>query len=214
MSILKTNGILFDLDGTLWDSTSEIADAWNELIKIKGGVDRPPITKEELHGCMGLPMYSIAAKLFPDMPEKDRNNLMDEMGIFENDYLRERGAKLFDGIEKVINETSENVPIFIVSNCQSGYIEAFLHAHNFEDRITDKLCWGDTRLSKGENNKLIIDRNGITKPIYIGDTDGDSKSAAFVNAPFIFASYGFGHTDNYDAKVEKPEEILDIIEYL
>ena len=35
MSTFKTNGILFDLDGTLWDSTSEIADAWNELIKIK-----------------------------------------------------------------------------------------------------------------------------------------------------------------------------------
>ena len=80
MSTFKTNGILFDLDGTLWDSTSEIADAWNELIKIKGGVDRPPITKEELHGCMGLPMYSIAAKLFPNMPEQDRNDLMDEMG--------------------------------------------------------------------------------------------------------------------------------------
>ena len=83
------------------------------MIKIKGGVDRPPITKEELHGCMGLPMYSIAAKLFPNMPEQDRNDLMDEMGVFENDYLRERGAKLFDGIERVIEETSKNVPIFI-----------------------------------------------------------------------------------------------------
>ena len=193
MSTFKTNGILFDLDGTLWDSTSEIADAWNELIKIKGGVDRP---------------------LFPNMPEQDRNDLMDEMGVFENDYLRERGAKLFDGIERVIEETSKNVPIFIVSNCQSGYIEAFIESHNFEGKITDKLCWGDTRLSKGENNKLIIERNNITHPIYIGDTDGDSKSAAFINAPFIFASYGFGKTDKYDAKIEKPEDILDIIEYI
>ena len=59
-----------------------------------------------------------------------------------------------------------------------------------------------------------IERNNITHPIYIGDTDGDSKSAAFINAPFIFASYGFGKTDKYDAKIEKPEDILDIIEYI
>ena len=40
---------------------------------------------------MGLPMYDIAAKLFPDEKEEVRNALMDELCEFENGYLVKDG---------------------------------------------------------------------------------------------------------------------------
>ena len=208
MSTFKTNGILFDLDGTLWDSTSEIADAWNELIKIKGGVDRPPITKEELHGCMGLPMYSIAAKLFPNMPEQDRNDLMDEMGVFENDYLRERGAKLFDGIERVIEETSKNVPIFIVSNCQQGYIELLMEKGGLGGLISDFDCFGNTGLPKGQTLRLLCERCNVRDAVYVGDTQGDMEASEQAGLPFVWAAYGFGKPAHWDKRIDHFTDLL------
>lgn len=44
---------------------------------------------------MGLPMYDIAAKLFPQEKENVRNALMDELCEFENGYLEEKGGVLF-----------------------------------------------------------------------------------------------------------------------
>ena len=65
----KYDGILFDLDGTLWDATKPIKQSWNEVLLRHREIKRPPITEEELGACMGLTMYKIAAKLFPDESE-------------------------------------------------------------------------------------------------------------------------------------------------
>ena len=45
---------------------------------------------------------------------------------------------------------------------------------------------------KGENNKLIMQRNGVTRAVYVGDTSGDEQSARVAGIPFVFAAYGFG----------------------
>ena len=54
--------------------------------------------------------------------------------------------------------------LFIVSNCQDGYIECFFKAHKLDKYFTDYECPGRTGLSKGENNKLIIERNNLKNP--------------------------------------------------
>ncbi|MCB0413674.1 MAG: hypothetical protein KDD50_05040 [Bdellovibrionales bacterium] len=50
---------------------------------------------------------------------------------------------------------------------------------------------GRTGLSKSKNIELVIKRNQIKKPIYIGDTPGDLKAANEVSIDFLYASYGF-----------------------
>ena len=214
MSIIRTDGVIFDLDGTLWDSTKEIADAWNVLIDKKGGVGRDKITAEELHHCMGLPMYGISAKLFPHLSEEERNNLMDEMGVFENDYLRIQGAPLYPGIMDTIRFIAAKVPVFIVSNCQSGYIEAFMHYYGLTKTVKDIECWGNTRNTKGDNIKSVVERNGLKSPVYIGDTVGDSKASREAGVPFVYAAYGFGDTDEYEEKVSKASDIVKILEFI
>lgn len=131
---------------------------------------------------MGLPMYDIAAKLFPSLSEDVRNQLMDELCEFENGYLEKRGGVLYDGLEETLTQLQKNYKLYIVSNCQDGYIEAFIKAHHMEKYFEDTECWGRTRLSKGESNKILIARNHLKNPIYVGDTAGDYQSA--VDAEF------------------------------
>lgn len=128
-------------------------------------------------------------------------SLMDECCVCENEYLAEHGGILYDGVEEVIEELSKTYPLFIVSNCQEGYIEAFLKAHHLEKYFTDTECWGRTRAAKGISNQMLIKRNNLKNPVYVGDTQGDKQSATDAGIPFIFAAYGFGQTDDWTYRI-------------
>ena len=90
---------------------------------------------------------------------------------------------------------------------KKGYIEGFLKAHNLKKYISDHLCYGDTLLTKGENNRIVAERNGFQHPVYVGDTQGDLQSAMDAGMPFVFCEYGFGSVSHYDAKVETFSEL-------
>lgn len=107
-------------------------------------------------------------------------------------YIRKHGGNLYPKLEETLNELSQNYKLFIVSNCQEGYIEAFLEYHKMSKYFLDTENAGKTKKSKGENIKLIIERNNLDKAIYVGDTQGDYEATMLAGIPFIHAKYGFG----------------------
>jgi len=52
---MKHKGIIFDMDGTLWDSAENVAKSWNKAIA-DYGYERAPITKEDMYSVMGKTM--------------------------------------------------------------------------------------------------------------------------------------------------------------
>ena len=80
-------------------------------------------------------------------------------------------------------------------------------AHKLDKYFTDYECPGRTGLSKGENNKLIIERNNLKNPVYVGDTEGDAESAKAAGIPFVFAKYGFGNVKEYQYAINKFEDL-------
>lgn len=211
--VKKYDGIIFDLDGTMWDTRKPICEAWNIILSNHPEIHRAPITENDLNDCMGLPMYDIAARLFPDEQEITRNTLMDELCTFENGYLAEKGGILYPQLADTLYELSRKYPLFIVSNCQDGYIESFLTAHLMSDFFKDTECWGRTFLPKGESNKILIERNDLKNPVYVGDTAGDAKSAEDAGIDFIYAAYGFGKVaeDRYVARINTFSELQEIL---
>ena len=69
-------------------------------------------------------------------------------------------------------------------------------AHKLEKYFSDFEMSGRTDLTKGENIKLVMERNGINNALYLGDTIGDQFAAKDAEIPFVFALYGFGTTEN------------------
>ena len=108
---------------------------------------------------------------------------------------------------------SKKYPLFIVSNCQDGYIPVVLEKNNLFEYIKDTECFGCTGLNKDENIKLIVKRNNLKNPVYVGDTQGDFLACKSANVPFIFAAYGFGsvNKENCAAVINKPTELLEIL---
>ena len=75
---------------------------------------------------------------------------------------------------------------------------------------SDFECFGHTGFSKGKNISLIIERNGIKKPVYLGDTQGDYEACKEAGVPFIFASYGFGKPEGYAASISSFPELESV----
>lgn len=204
-----TSNIIFDMDGTLWDSSANVAAAWNAAA---AEFTDKKLTADDIRSVMGLPMDAIAERLFAELTAEKRGELMKRCEECENDYLREHGGELYPDTAPVLAELSKACRLFIVSNCQAGYIEAFLDYYGLWEHITDRLCWGDNGLSKQENIRLILQRNGITDALYVGDTQTDCDSAYGAGAKFAFAAYGFGTADRYDIRLESLGELPDRLE--
>lgn len=196
------DSIIFDLDGTLWDSTDGICKTWNIILNEYGNL-REPITVKELEGCMGLLLDDISRKLFPKESPAMQKELIDKCCDLEVEYLSEHGGMLYDGLEDTLKYLKQKYRLFVVSNCQSGYIESFFKGHNMSKYFDDIECAGNTGLEKGENNKLIIKRNNLKNPVYVGDTNGDLLSARVAGIPFVYARYGFGNVKEYEYVIDK-----------
>lgn len=203
------DSIIFDLDGTLWDSRETVVLAWNKAIEQNDKIDHT-LTKQHLKETMGLQMHEIMQKLFPHLNAEVHKELIQSCGEIEGDFLSERGGILYENLEEVLKALSEKYGLYIVSNCQEGYIEAFYAYHGLDKYFRDFENPGRTGLSKGENIKLLMKRNGLEAPVYVGDTAGDQKAAEDAGIPFVYAKYGFGDVEKYDYAIERFDELLKI----
>ncbi|MDE7321709.1 MAG: HAD family hydrolase [Lachnospiraceae bacterium] len=208
----NVEAIIFDLDGTMWNALEGIRKTWNQVVANHPEYRKEPISSEELEGCLGLPMTDIAGRLFSNTTAEQQQKLMEECCEVENAYLSEHGGILYPKLEETLTELKKSYKLFVVSNCQKGYIESFIKAHKLADYFDDIECWGNNLFSKGENNKLIMKRNGVTRAVYVGDTAGDEESARIAGIPFIFAKYGFGEAKSPDYVLEEFSQLPAVME--
>lgn len=204
------NNIILDVDGTLWDTTEVIAKGWNRAISEIGGtaaIVTPSILKREF----GKSMDDIANSLFYDASEQTKKLLLEECCKYEHKLINDSNNDLlFYNVKETIEKLSEKCSLFIVSNCQSGYIELFMKKAGIEKYITDYECFGNTSKSKGENIKLVMERNDLDNAVYVGDTQGDYEATIFAGIPFIYAKYGFGEVENYSVAINDIKELLSL----
>ena len=204
-------GIIFDMDGTLWDSAKAVAESWTEVVAREYTPERV-ITEDEIKRVMGLTMDKLAAQIFPELTEERRLQLLDVCGREENEYLRTHGAIVYPKVEETFQKLREKYHLYIVSNCQSGYIEAFLEYYGYDKYIEDIECYGNNGLVKGENIRKVVERNQLTKAVYVGDIQGDYDASMQAGVEFIHAAYGFGTVDADVPEIAAFEELPKVVE--
>ena len=193
---MKTN-LIFDMDGTLWDSAANVARSWTHIIARHPNPDRTMTSTEDIKSVMGHTMEEISDLLFPKTDASLRRQIMTECAAYENAYLARHGGRLYPHLEKTLQELRlDGHRLFIVSNCQSGYIEAFLTYYGFGKYFEDFDCFGNTGYDKDVTMRLLADRNGLGNDFcYIGDIQEDYNSTVRAGGRFIHAAYGFGKVD-------------------
>ena len=215
-SMKEKKGIIFDMDGTVWDSSENVAKAWTVKIK-EAGFDKF-VTQDDIKSVMGKPMDVIADTLFTYTKKgKQRNALREACENYENDYLREHGGTLYPDVFETWEKLKKNgYHLYIVSNCQAGYIEAFLEYFKVpwgdpSCLIEDIECYGNNFLQKDENIKLLAERNKLTKACYVGDIQSDYDATAKAGLPFIHAKYGFGRINVPVPEIKKFSDLTKVV---
>jgi phosphoglycolate phosphatase len=204
------DSIIFDMDGTLWNSTSEVAVAFNKVLTERHPEVTDKVTAERLQGLFGLPLDVIAVKLFASVEEQHAVKVMEECCEYECEFLAENGATLYEGLEDTLSRLSKKYKLIIVSNCQEGYIQCFLRAYpQLEQYFIDYEYPGRSGKLKADNIRLVVERNQLMNPVYVGDTQGDANAAKEAGVPFVFARYGFGDVAEFDDVVDSLPELAD-----
>ncbi len=203
------DSIIFDVDGTIWDSARSVADSWNKAIKENSDLNLS-LEPGSLSRLFGKTMTEIADALFPSLTTAGRMELLKVCFETENRYLEDHPGRLYEGVAETMRELSKRYPLYIVSNCQCGYIEVMLRTTGLEPYIRDHLCFGETQVCKGETLRMLIERNALKDPVYVGDTQGDADSCRHAGIPFIFAEYGFGDVPGAEIRIQKFSDLKDI----
>lgn len=207
---MRKQGVLFDMDGTLWDSSEGVAKSWNEIVAKEYTPERI-ITPKEIQDNMGKTMDKLAEALFPELDEEIRMQLLEKCCENENRYLRLHGGILYDNLEDTLKKLQQKYSLYIVSNCQSGYIEAFLEYYELNHYFEDMECYGNNGLKKGGNIRRVVERNELTDSVYVGDIQGDYEASMEAGVKFIHAAYGFGKIDRKVPAIKEFRELLVVI---
>jgi len=202
--------IIFDIDGTLWDSRALVAEGYNIQLRSEGVADRC-VTAEVLRPLFGKVMTEIADALFPDIAPEPRYALMERCMATENRYLHENPCRIgYPKVRETMEALAKRHRLFIVSNSQQGYPELCIQKMGLEGCISGHLCFGDTGTSKGKTIRTLMEKYNITSCAYIGDTQGDYEATVEAGVPFLWASYGFGTPAGYAGKIDSFTDLLKL----
>lgn len=201
-------GLIFDLDGTLWDATGVIRPVWNRVLREAG---REALSKAAFAALMGKTKAEIAEKVLPDTDEHERLAVIDACFHAEQIELRRVGGRLYPGLRETLEALRARFGLYVVSNCAPGYLDAFFEFHGLRALFDDWETHGGTGMSKGENIRLVVERNGLDRAVFIGDTESDAAAAREAGLPFIHAAYGFGKVPWAKLRIASPAELPALV---
>lgn len=210
-------GIVFDLDGTLLNTISDLNNSINEtfkLMKVKRVNSEDKTMSQVGHGIKNLIEQAF----------KDANVDLDKayntfLEVYSKKYLET--TKPYDGIKEVIDKLIDlNIKVGVNSNKNDEYTKELIKKH-FSNINLDYV------LGKKENIKtkpdpegcnLILNNMGLSKDevLYIGDSPTDVLTGNNARLKTYSVTWGFRSEDklkevNPNNLIYKPNEILNLI---
>ena len=205
---MQYESLIFDIDGTLWDSRALVAEGYNIQLAAEG-LSHLSVNAEGFRALFGKIKEEIADIIFPSIPAPERYDLMQRCMDTEERYLRENECRIgYPGVRETLEALSKKHRLFIVSNSQKGYPELCMEKLGLESCIRGHLCYGDTGTSKGQTIRTLMEMYNIQSCAYIGDTQMDYEATLEAGVPFIWAAYGFGTPTGFDRKIDAITDLL------
>ena len=207
---MEFESLIFDIDGTLWDSRAMVAEGYNIQLH-EEGLDHLAVTKDDLTPLFGKVKEELADALFATIGQPERYDLINRCMDMERRHMAASECAIgFPAVKETLEKLAEKYRLFIVSNCDRGYPELCMEKLDMAHLFQGHLCYGDTGTPKGETIRRLMEKNGIENAAYIGDTQGDLEASEDAGIPFIFCAFGFGDPDHYFAKIHQFEDLLKL----
>ena len=207
---MKNYGIIFDLDGTLWDVADVTYMSANQVSQ-KYGLN--PVTKKAVLDSFGLPKEGSAKNFFPDLPLNISLPYTEEIISANIDNLFKLGGKLYPGVIETLNALNEDYGLFIVTNSPfRRYAESFIVSTKTAGCFKEYYSAGELGLTKARAIRKIVTDFSLEKAVYVGDTETDRVSSKEAGVDFIYADYGFGTVADAQFYISEIGELPGVIE--
>lgn len=206
---VKCDGLIFDMDGTLWDAVDSYARIWDAAFE-RCGVRRAPVSRTELISLMGQHLDKIMDTLCQGLDIPD--NLLQVVDTLEAEMMPQLGGRLYPHVPEVLRALHGRVPLYMVSNCGADGLDNFLTFTGLRPLFRDWLTHGGTGLPKERNISTLIERYNLKHPVYVGDTETDSRAAHAAGAAMVWCRYGFGRVDDAEAVIDSFQELPQVID--
>jgi phosphoglycolate phosphatase len=189
------DALVFDLDGTLWDSTASVSEAWT-LAVTELKEELPMVSASEVAGMMGMTLEDIFQQFFPQLPKERWKSFSDKLLTHQRMILNSHNGVIYPGVSGGLKKLAALYPLYIVSNCHEPYLNMFFEQSGLESVFKDWECYGRTGKPKADNLKTITDKHQFKRAAYVGDTAGDQIASGKAGMDFYHAAYGFGEPDS------------------
>lgn len=203
--------IIFDFDGTLFDTRTVDVAAFNRAFAEMGYA---ALSEDEVLAVIGKPLAAIAADFF-DSKEQEANRYFELVLRYELEEIPPN-AQMYPFAIKLLHKLKEaGHSLVICSNGSKGYLEAILRKFDLYDLFT--IVWyAHEGVSKIRALEIILEELPKDKTVYVGDRAEDLEAARSHSLPFIGAMYGYGGSEMDGAvyAADDVREVLNLIKQL
>ena len=207
MSDVKTT-LIFDMDGTLVDSSVVISGAINHVRKNLGlaKMDREKIlyAVNDIH--THSPSYFYEAEAFTD------NHITWFQEYYTDKHFKE--LRLYDGVKEMLEKLSHKYQLSLATNAyRLSALQSLGHLEieNYFDII---LCADEVSISKPNPEMIvkILEHFEVAphKAIMIGDSLKDKEAATAAGVETILVDWGFSDLEDACREVGELEKLLGV----
>lgn len=201
--------LIFDLDGTLWETLDTTLEAANMIAKENPEVKE--ITMDIVIRGMGLSSKDNALNYMPYLEEEKGLYYIEKISERNFELIKEKGAHLYDGVTDTIKNLSKKYKLGIVTNNYDEYAKVFLEKSYLGEYFTDYMGAASYSITKGEAIKRMVSKYHENSNYYIGDIKKDMEAAYEAGIKFIHAKYGFQSDINCDYYINDIKELEDLL---
>lgn len=213
-----TDTIIFDLDGTLLDTLTDLMDSVNFALTEHGYPER---SYDEIRRFVGNGVRVLMKKSVPDGVEGE--DYEKAFSTFREHYLNNMRNKTdaYDGVRDTLKLLKEkNYKIGVVSNKLDSAVKELCHDYFGELVDFAKGVDGENdRKPNPENTWKCIEAVGARKEncVYVGDSEVDIKTAENAGLPCISVSWGFRtreelEQNNAKVIIDEPKELFEVLD--
>ena len=201
--------IIFDLDGTLWETIEATYEAANIIAdKYK---ELKSISKKTIIKGMGLSTLENAENYMPYITTQMGIKYMKEISKKTSEIINKNNVVIYNGVAETVKKLSENYKLGIITNNRNEYVETFLNITKLSEYFTDYMGAASYNITKGDAIKRMVQKHNEKENYYVGDIKKDQEATKYAKIKFIHAKYGFEPNLKSELSIEKIQELPDIL---
>ena len=206
---ISEHNLIFDLDGTLFDSAPEILLCFKKALELNNIDIKDDLNKSIIGPPIRETLKNLVQKKDIVKIDKIIENFIE---LYDSDYCYK--TKLYRGVQETLKTLEKKKNLILITNKRIVPTEKMLKNSKIIELFDNYFSVDPSDQSKKDKSTLISKtiKDYKINPLntaYIGDTIGDFIASKKNNIKFVFAGWGYGkYVEDADLHLNDIREML------